>query len=150
MQIIHLNIGSNQGDRKAIIGRAVALIAKAFAPARLRLSSYIESEPWGYDSQNSFLNRGVMLEIDRHIDPEEVLRHAQMVESEIGKGAPHRNPDGSYCDRPIDIDIIDIDRMTYKSPTLTLPHPRAHLRSFVMQPLQELDPQLYSNFGEIG
>ena len=137
---IHINIGSNQGDCKALIGRAIALLAKEFSPAHLRLSSYVESEPWGYDSPNRFLNRGVMLDTDVEIYPEEVLRRTQAVEREVGGESPHRNADGTYCDRPIDIDIIDIDGLVYQSPTLTLPHPRARLRRFVLIPISELDP----------
>ncbi len=140
MHRVHINIGSNQGDRKALIGRAVALLAEAFAPARLSLSSYVESAPWGYDSPNPFLNRGVMLLTDAMLSPEEVLERTQSVERIVGGGMSHRNPDGSYRDRLIDIDIIDIDGMAYQSPTLTLPHPRARLRNFVLRPLAELDP----------
>ena len=141
MHRIHINIGSNQGDRKALIGRAVALLVRAFSPARLRLSSYIESEPWGYSSPNPFLNLGVMIDIDHEIHPEQALSLALAVEKEVGKGTPHRNPDGTYCDRPIDIDLITFDNIEYNSPTLTLPHPRATQRPFVLTPLKELEPE---------
>ncbi|MDO4320098.1 MAG: 2-amino-4-hydroxy-6-hydroxymethyldihydropteridine diphosphokinase [Bacteroidales bacterium] len=136
---IHLNIGSNQGDRKAIIGRAAALIARALAPCTLYLSDYVESEPWGYDSPHTFLNRGILV-ITRHtIAPADVLDATQHIEQLIGASTPHRNPDGSYRDRLIDIDIIDIDHITLDTPRLTLPHPRAHLRPFVTGPMRQLD-----------
>lgn len=141
MSKIHLNIGSNLGDRRALIGRAAAMLARALAPCRMRLSSYVESEPWGFESANPFLNRGLLVETDRTVDPFDVLAATQAVERAIGHGAPHRNSDGSYCDRPIDIDIIDIDSITLSSPTLTLPHPRMHLRPFVIGPMQELENQ---------
>ena len=145
MSKIHLNIGSNLGDRRALIGRAVALLSRGVpGPARLYLSSYIESDPWGYTSPNPFLNLGVLILTPSRVDPFELLDITQAVERAIGSGAPHRNPDGTYCDRPIDIDIIQIDNITLNTPRLTLPHPRAALRPFVLQPLQELE-SLYTN-----
>lgn len=73
------------------------------------------------------------------IDPFALLDITQAVEREIGRGAPHRHPDGSYCDRPIDIDIIAMEGVTLSTPRLTLPHPRAHLRPFVLIPMHELE-----------
>lgn len=137
---IHLNIGSNQGDREALIARAVALIADAFPGARITCSPCIETEPWGYESTHPFLNRGVMIDTQTVLSPEHVLDITQEIEQRIGHGAPHRNHDGTYCDRPIDIDIIDIDRIILHTAQLTLPHPKAHLRPFVMVPLRHLDP----------
>lgn len=142
MSRLHLNIGSNQGDRRAIIGRAVALIARAFAPAHLQLSDYIETAPWGYSSPNTFLNRGVLVITDRTLDPFDTLRLTREIECVLAPGCPHRNPDGTYRDRPIDIDIIDLDRRTIDTPLLTLPHPRAAVRPFVTIPISQLDPAL--------
>lgn len=129
------------GDRISLIGRAVALLSQRLEGAKMYLSSYVESEPWGYDSSNQFLNRGVLVILDHGIDPHGLLKITQEIEKEIGENAPHRNPDGSYCDRPIDIDIIDIDGMRLDTPDLVLPHPRAHLRPFVYGPMEELNRQ---------
>lgn len=137
---IHLNIGSNIGNRMALIGRAVALLSSRFAPCGVAVSRPVESEPWGYESPNTFINAGVRIDTRRDIPPADVLAITREVELAVGAGSPHRNPDGSYCDRPIDIDIIAVDRLVVDDPTLTLPHPRAHLRDFVMNPLAELDP----------
>lgn len=136
---IHLNIGSNQGDRKAIIGRAAALIARELAPCTVYLSDYIESPPWGYESPNPYLNRGLLVITPGDRDPFAVLDATQRIEHMIGAATPHRNPDGTYRDRLLDIDIIDIDRMTLDTPRLTLPHPRAALRPFVTIPMHQLD-----------
>lgn len=141
MHRIHLNIGSNRGDRRAIIGRAVALLAKQFPGARLLLSDYVESAPWGYESPNPFLNRGVlMLTPEDPLDPLQVLDRTQRVEA-LGGGADnaHRDADGNYTDRRLDIDIIDMDSLHLDTPRLQLPHPRMHLRSFVLQPLHQLN-----------
>ena len=137
---IHLNIGSNMGHREALIAAAVDAIARALPGAAVRTAGPVESEPWGYDSAGLYLNMGVMLELPEPMEPERVLDITQAAELAVGAGAPHRNADGSYRDRPLDIDIIAIDRLRLSTPRLTLPHPRAALRPFVMGPLRELDP----------
>lgn len=137
---IHLNIGSNQGDRKAFIAGAVALIASRLEPCDVTTSALFESEPWGFVSTHKFLNMAVMIERPTPLDPLAVLEITQQAERLIGHGAPHRNADGTYRDRPVDIDIIDIDGIVLDSPRLTLPHPRAALRDFVIVPLSQLDP----------
>lgn len=144
---IHLNIGSNQGDRAALIERAVALLMRAMPDARVRRSAPVESEPWGFDSPNAFLNIGLMLDLPRSIDPEALLDITQAAERAISP-ASHRNPDGSYRDRLIDIDIIAVDRLRLHTPRLTLPHPRAALRPFVLTPLRELDPALAADLSQ--
>jgi len=123
----------------AIIGRAAALVARSLAPCRMLLSDYVESEPWGYSSPNAFLNRGLLVITERTVDPLDVLERTQAIEQAIGAATPHRNPDGSYRDRLLDIDIIDIDGISLDTPRLTLPHPRMHLRPFVTGPMRQLE-----------
>ncbi len=107
MPTAYINIGSNQGDRRANIARAVALIADTLH-VKPQLSSAIEPS----------------------ISP-----------------ASHRKPDGSYADRIIDIDLIAygdtaIDMtQTPSGNSLTLPHPRMHLRKFVLLPMLRLAPE---------
>lgn len=134
---IHLNMGSNLGDRRGNIARAVALLSARLKDARILLSDYVESEPAGFESPNSFLNRGLLVELPSPIDPERLLDITQGVERYICADS-HRNPDGTYRDRTIDIDIIAIEGLTYSSPRLTLPHPRAAARPFVTAPLEQL------------
>ena len=133
----YLNIGSNQGDRHAHIEQAIALISSAYPDAKVVCSSYIESEPWGYDSPNRFLNIGIALDMARDIDPIAMLHTLQGIEQAVSTGA-HRNADGTYRDRDIDIDIIEIEGIEMESEELILPHPRAHERDFVIIPMQEL------------
>lgn len=141
---IYLNIGSNQGDRRSLIEKAVALIASAYPAGRMRRSDFIESEPWGFDSPNPFLNLGLAIELDDEREPLEILDDIEAIQSEICDES-HRNPDGSYRDRKIDIDIIAIDQIILDHPRLILPHPRAHLRPFVMIPMRQIAPaSLYS------
>ncbi|MGN0210804.1 MAG: 2-amino-4-hydroxy-6-hydroxymethyldihydropteridine diphosphokinase [Muribaculaceae bacterium] len=142
MNHILLNIGSNMGDRRALMARAVALLRSRLQPARMLVSDPVESKPDGFVSPSPFLNIAVLALRVSISDPLEVLAITQSIEQEVGGGIPHRNPDGSYRDRPIDIDIIDIDHIHLSSPSLTLPHPRAHLRPFVIIPTTQIAPEL--------
>lgn len=137
MPVIYINIGSNRGDRMAFIEKAVALIASEWSGAAVRRAPVMESEPWGYVSGNPFLNLGIALDVEDEVDPFDVLDRLQAIERSISV-APHRNADGSYRDRDIDIDLIEIDGITVDSPRLILPHPRMKERPFVMIPLQYL------------
>lgn len=142
MSKIHINIGSNIGDRAALIERAVAALSESLDPDNrcvIRLAPLIESAPWGYESTNSFLNLGLMIEMPGDETPESILKTLQTVERRISD-TPHRNPDGSYADRPIDIDLIAVDDKIIDTPSLQLPHPRMHLRDFVLKPIADLDP----------
>lgn len=132
---VFLNIGSNLGDRRRNISRAVAALEREFG--YFELSHSLESAPWGFDSENSFLNIGMMIISD--LPPLEILHKLQSIEKAIGPGS-HRNPDGSYADRLIDIDIIAIDDMVIDTPELQIPHPRMAERRFVLEPLAELAP----------
>jgi len=140
---IQLNIGSNIGDRYAQIEQAVALLSIAFRAkspqAEIRRSTMIESEPWGFESENKFLNLGLMIKTPGDMAPLEVLEITRATERIISMNKEsHRNADGSYRDRRIDIDIIDIDGIEMQTSELTLPHPRAAVRQFVSIPLEEL------------
>ncbi len=118
-----------------IIQLAIAKIEYA-AGARARVAPLMESEPWGYESDNRFLN--TVIAIPWRDTPHELLHALQAIEREIAPSSPHRNPDGSYRDRAIDLDIIDIPGVTLDTPSLTIPHPRAASRPFVTIPLAAL------------
>lgn len=141
---VYINIGSNSGDRRALTARAAAAIVSAFPEATVRQSEPFESEPWGFDSDNTFVNIGLAVDMWRSTpwtasDLHALLDTTQAIERSIS-AMPHRNPDGTYRDREIDIDIIAVDDIAFTSPRLTLPHPRMHLRPFVMTPMAELAP----------
>lgn len=137
MATVHINIGSNIGDRHAVIGMAVAAIESCFS-AEPVVSSPVVSPPWGYDSGNEYLNVGLNVEVG-DVAPEEVLRQLLEVQRAID-GAPHRDSTGGYVDRVIDIDLIAVDGMVSDTPTLSLPHPRMHLRRFVLEPMAQIWP----------
>lgn len=134
--MIHLNFGSNKGDRLATILRAVALIEQRLDTA-LSLSDPVETDPLGFDSANRFINVGAAFESS--LAPLEIFAVVAGVEREIDP-SPHRDAEGGYIDRAIDIDFIAADGVILESPTLQLPHPRMHLRDFVLIPMSALEP----------
>lgn len=142
MKTVYLNIGSNLGSRQDNIHHAVAAVAAAWPYAVVRQSALVESQAHGYESDHRFLNIGLALDFpaDRCPAPLDVLAATQAIERRLAPDSPHRNPDGTYRDRCVDIDIIHIDGVSMDTPQLTLPHPRAEARSFVMGPMQFLCP----------
>lgn len=130
-----INIGSNLGDRRLNLSKAMRRVGLEFG--NFEMSHVIETEPWGYDSSNKFLNLCMIFQSDE--EPQRVLEKLQTIEKEISP-ASHRNADGGYKDRIIDIDILAADDMTVSSPTLTLPHPNLAERDFFLVPMAEIAP----------
>lgn len=133
---LHLNIGTNLGDRRSNLERAVAALVARFGP--VRLSPVEESEPWGFESQNRFLNVGVAVEVADDADPLRLLDIVQDAERSVDSSL-HRNADGTYRDRVVDIDMIVLGNRQVNHPRLTLPHPRMRYRTFVMRPYKWLE-----------
>lgn len=131
---VYLNIGTNLGDRVANIERAISEIEAAFGCTALR-SDIVESEPWGFSSPNMFLNIGVL--VRSSLAPEDILDTVKRIERKISP-LSHRNPDGSYADRIVDIDIMDIEGVELDSPALTVPHRHLHDRDFFLVPYNQL------------
>ena len=134
-----ISIGSNIGDRLAAIGRAVALIESSFS-VRAQVSAPYRSAAWGYESTNEFINVALAIDIPDGIDPDALLSTLLSIEHAISTAA-HRKPDGTYADRLIDIDLIALENTVCSSATIELPHPRMHLRRFVLEPMMEVAPR---------
>lgn len=131
---VFLGLGSNLGDRQANIQRAIELISERVGEV-IRRSSLIETEPWGFESENIFLN-GVIL-CETTLTPRQVLRKTQKIERDMGRKKKTVNSQ-LYSDRPIDIDILLYDDLTVDEPDLKIPHPLMQERDFVMIPLKEI------------
>ena len=136
MPRIGLNIGSNLGNRLQIITDAAERIAQLLN-SEVRLSHPYESKAWGYQSDNPFLN--VAIETETEIPAEELLKALRSIEIALGSGE-HRNADGSYADRQLDIDIVYAGDEVVDTAAVVLPHPRMDKREFVLAPLCELSP----------
>lgn len=131
--IVYLGLGSNLGDRQGNISRAYAEIEKLIG-AIVRQSALYESEPWGFESDNSFINSVICCETT--LSPHEVLKKTQSIERLLGR--TQKSVDGHYHDRTIDIDILLYDDLTVNEPDLKIPHPLMRQRDFVMKPLSEI------------
>lgn len=128
-----LGLGSNLGDRKTYLDRAVAMIAEEIGKVT-SLSSYIETAPWGFESEHRFLN-GVV-EVETTMAPMAVLEATQTIERRMGR--EQKSVDGKYSDRVIDIDILLYGQLVMNDERLVLPHPHLLERDFVMIPLCEI------------
>ena len=136
MEIGYLGLGSNIGDRRERLEQAVEALARHGVEV-LASSSVYETEPVGLvPDQRDFYNACVRIRTWR--DPERLLEACKTVERELGR------PEGGirHGPRPIDVDVLLLDNREYISSRLTLPHPEARSRRFVMVPLLELDPEL--------
>ncbi|MDR2118955.1 MAG: 2-amino-4-hydroxy-6-hydroxymethyldihydropteridine diphosphokinase [Tannerellaceae bacterium] len=136
MATAYLGAGANLGEKQKHISTALELLAER-AGTILALSSLYESKPWGFESENDFLN--VALAVETCASPLELLHITQQIEHDMGR---REKSHGAYQDRIIDIDILLYENLILHTPQLTLPHPLMHKRSFVILPLAEIAPEL--------
>ena len=134
MAIAYLGLGTNVGNKRRNMITAAALLAERVGDI-LALSGFYETEPWGFESENFFLNAAVKLKTS--FSPLEVLQITQQIEKELGRT---EKSNGVYHDRIIDIDILLYEDEVLQIPELSLPHPLMHERKFVMDPLAEIAP----------
>ena len=159
MHEVYLSLGSNLGDREQQLKQAIRFIDERIGEV-VRQSSFIETEPWGFQSDHRFLNAAICCLTDK--TPREVLQLTQQIERDLGKTKAHAtrrapqssaliphpssliphpsslSPQPSYFNRPIDIDILLYDDWKVSEPDLKIPHPLMHQRDFVMIPLKEI------------
>ncbi len=134
---VYLSLGTNLGDKEQNLQMAVQHIAERIGHINA-LSAFCITEPWGFDSDNSFLNAAVSVETD--YSPHEVLLITQEIERELGRTI--KSSDGQYHDRLIDIDLLLCDDIVLETPTLTIPHPLMCERLFVLEPLAQIAPDV--------
>jgi 2-amino-4-hydroxy-6-hydroxymethyldihydropteridine diphosphokinase len=130
---VYLGLGSNLGDKEENIHNAIKLISERVGLV-VRQSSLITTEPWGFESDNVFVNAVILCETK--LTPRQVLRATQKIERELGR--THKSVGGHYTDRLIDIDILLYDDLRVDEPDLQIPHPLMQERDFVMIPLGEI------------
>ncbi len=133
MSKLYLGLGSNMGNREDYIRQALRLIGERVGKV-LRTSSFIETEPWGFESEHRFLNAVCLIETN--LSPLDCLHKTQRIEHLLGRR--HKSRDGHYTDRPIDIDLLFYDDLVIQTPELTIPHPHWQERDFVRIPLEEI------------
>ena len=133
MHNVYLSLGSNLGDRKAAMDEAISKIRKTIGEI-VRQSSFLETEPWGFESTHRFVNACVR--VSTTLTPRQLLEQTQRIEREMGR--IHKSVGGRYEDRIIDIDILLYDNVCIDEPWLKIPHPLMNKREFVMTPLREI------------
>lgn len=142
MANVYVGLGTNLGDKEQNLRDAVQKIEEQIGKV-VSLSAFYVTAPWGFTSENSFLNAAACVETK--LPPLDVLQKAQAIERELGRMKKSIN--GTYSDRLIDIDLLMYEDLVLSvtSPTgaeLSLPHPLMTERDFVMKPLAEIAPEL--------
>ena len=144
---LYLSLGSNQGDRAGNIEKALSLLNIELKTPYKALSSLIETEPWGFESEEKFINAAVLYQLllPKGYNPEAeglmILEICKDIERRLGRtGSPVYDERGErvYSSRPIDIDILLFGDNNIDCPELTVPHKLMHERDFVMIPLNEI------------
>ncbi|MCR5534641.1 MAG: 2-amino-4-hydroxy-6-hydroxymethyldihydropteridine diphosphokinase [Bacteroidaceae bacterium] len=133
MHKLYISLGSNLGNKEEKLHRAIELINERIGSV-LRTSSFIETEPWGFQSENTFQNAVCLVETE--LTPMQCLRETQKIERLLGR--TQKSTDGKYHDRPIDLDLLLYDDLQVNEEDLILPHPHMQERDFVMIPLREI------------
>ncbi|MBR6196997.1 MAG: 2-amino-4-hydroxy-6-hydroxymethyldihydropteridine diphosphokinase [Bacteroidaceae bacterium] len=141
MHTVFLSLGTNLGDKERNLNDAIAHIQRRIGTVVAK-SAFVQTEPWGFESNNSFLNAAIKVETIQ--SPEQVLHQTQEIERMLGRVS--KSVDGKYHDRIIDIDIllyyvdsvIKGDGLHISTPELTIPHPLMNERDFVLIPLKEI------------
>ena len=132
----YIGLGTNIGNKRRNLITAAALLAERAGDV-LSISSFYETAPWGFESDNTFLNAALLLETE--LEPLQLLSLTQEIEKEMGRT---QKSDGAYHDRIIDLDILLYDLCVINEAALVVPHPLMHKRQFVMEPLAEIAPML--------
>ena len=130
---VYFSLGSNLGDKAGNIREAINRIGELIGEVD-RQSTLLITEPWGFESDNSFVNAAVRCITT--LSPFEILHLTQDIERAMGRTV--KSSHGQYHDRIIDIDILMYDDIHITTPELTLPHPLMKERDFVMIPLSEI------------
>jgi 2-amino-4-hydroxy-6-hydroxymethyldihydropteridine diphosphokinase len=128
---VYLGIGTNLGDREKNLTEALKLIKEHIGRIR-QVSSVYETEPWGFESENDFLNMAA--EVETKLKPSGLLGRILMIEANMGRLRDEKK----YSSRLIDIDILLFADKILEAKSLEIPHPRLHERKFVLVPLNEI------------
>ena len=132
LQIVYLLLGSNLGNRKEILDKAIELLSQKIGVIILQSKDY-ETKPWGIINQPDFLNLAIA--IHTKLKPLEILEQTQSIENQLGRVRKEK-----WGARLIDIDIIFYGNETVDEPNLKVPHPLMQERDFALIPLAEIAP----------
>ena len=136
MSLVYLGLGTNLGDKEQNLNNTIQVLSIEVGNV-LKRSSFYASKPWGFESENDFLNAVVLVET--YLSPFGLLTKTQEIERNLGRTVKSTV---GYSDRLIDIDILVFDDLIIDQPTLKVPHPLIAERDFVLNPLLEVAPEL--------
>ena len=139
MTIAYILLGGNLGDRERFLNDAIAEIAVKAGKIQ-RFSSVYETRPWGFEHENNFLNQ--VVELETALNPQALLSTLLEIEESLGRIRTGQQNSA----RTIDIDILLYDDLQIHTETLEIPHPRMHMRKFVLYPLAEIAPGIVHPF----
>ncbi len=128
-----LSLGSNLGNKELNLNTAIENLQSQVGEI-VEVSQVYETEPWGFETENNFLNSVAIVETD--LEPQKLLTEIKKIEKKLGRVKTK----SGYESRIIDIDIIFYDNLIYEGEELIIPHKYAHKRDFVLEPLNELVP----------
>lgn len=130
-----LLLGGDIGDVRNTLGRAIVALQKDVGTVLARSRDHW-TRPWGFEGNSLFLNKAILLRTE--LGPEELIDVILRVEVDLGRV---RTEAPGYASRPVDIDILLIGDRVLNGASLSLPHPRMHLRSFALAPAADIAPE---------
>ena len=142
MHTVYLSLGTNLGDKEQNLLAAISEIERRIGAVKAQ-SAFLATEPWGFESEHTFLNAAICVETE--LSPIALLDETQQIERDMGRtqktNVKCQMSNVVYHDRIIDIDILLYDDLHIITPRLTIPHPLMYERDFVLIPLREILPQ---------
>lgn len=135
MTVAYVALGANIGDPVSTVRDAIEAMSHLEKTRLLRASSLYRTAPVGLINQPDFIN--AVAEVETELSPAEFLAALIAVEAQFGRIRDKRNGP-----RTLDLDLLLYENITVSTPELTVPHPRLHLRAFVLSPLAEIAPDL--------
>lgn len=133
--IAYIELGGNKGDRLNLLIRAKKTL-QDIGCKLIQESSIYETPPWGFEADQNFYNQ--IVKIETFYNALELIQKLQNIEKELGRVRGAKR----YESRTIDLDILFFNREILNNETLIIPHPRLHLRNFVLIPMNEIAPDL--------
>lgn len=130
-----IGLGSNLGKPEARLTAALENLARTEGIEVKRCSGFYRSAPWGFEDQDDFVNAVAVVETT--LSPRELMKSLLDMEQQLGR----ERSEARWGPRCIDLDLLTYEDLQLKSPDLEIPHPRMHMRAFVLRPLLELDPE---------
>jgi 2-amino-4-hydroxy-6-hydroxymethyldihydropteridine diphosphokinase len=135
MKLVFLSLGTNLGNREFNLKEALARVEENIGRV-MKSSSVYETESWGFQTSDEFLN--MVVEVETNLSPSGLLGRILMIESLLGRVRGEKQ----YSSRKIDIDILLYENLIIDEESLKIPHPLIQNRKFVLVPLCELAPEI--------